>query len=78
MINQNLLIYDFDELFKLLDEIKKELNIKIINISKNDLNQLSKSYGKNHILISKKELLNVKNQLIFNEFPIQINKLIEK
>ena len=42
MINQNLLIYDFNELFKLLDEIKKELNIKIINISKNDLNQLSK------------------------------------
>ena len=34
MINQNLLIYDFNELFKLLDEIKKELNIKIINISK--------------------------------------------
>ena len=78
MINQNLLIYDFNELFKLLDEIKKELNIKIINISKNDLNQLSKSYGKNHILITKKELSNVKNQLIFNEFPIQINKLIEK
>ena len=42
MIKQNLLIYDFNELFKLLDEIKKELNIKIINISKNDLNQLSK------------------------------------
>ena len=54
MNNQNLLIYEFNELFKLLDEIKKEININIIKISKNDLNEISKIYGRNFILITKK------------------------
>ena len=44
MNNQNLLIYEFNELFNFLDEIKKEININIIKISKNDLNEISKIY----------------------------------
>ena len=78
MNNQNLLIYEFNELFKLLDEIKKEININIIKISKNDLNEISKIYGKNFIIITKKKLPNISNQFLLNELPIQISKFIEK
>ena len=78
MNNPNLLIYDFDELFKLLDEINKEINIKIVNISKNDLSEISNNYGKNYILITKKELPNITNQFLLNKFPIQILNLVEK
>ena len=78
MNNQNLLIYEFNELFKLLDEIKKEININIIKISKNDLNEISKIYGRNFILITKKSYLIFLISFCFNEYPIQISKFIEK
>ena len=78
MNNQNLLIYDFDELFKILNEIKKELNTTVVNISKNELNNISKIYGKNYILITKKGLPKFYNQFTLNDFPVQIFKLIEK
>ena len=74
MNNQNLLIYEFNELFKLLDEIKKEININIIKISKNDLNEISKIYGRNFILITKKKLPNISNQFLLKEYPIKISK----
>ena len=47
MNNQTLLIYDFDYLFEILIELQKELNLNIINVSKNDLPnifQISKKY----------------------------------
>ena len=78
MIIQNLLIYDFDELFKILDEVKKELNTTVISVSKHELNDISKIYGKNYILITKKNLPKFNNQFILNDFPVQIFKLMEK
>ncbi len=34
MNNQNLIIYDLDELYKILSEIKKDLNINLEKFSK--------------------------------------------
>ena len=45
MNNQNLIIYDFIELFSILNEIKNNLNFKLLNISKKELNDLKLDNG---------------------------------
>ena len=37
MNNLKLLIYDFNQLYKILEEIKKDINIDVVNISDADL-----------------------------------------
>ena len=55
MIIQNLLIYDFDELFEILKEIEKEINYKVLKISEKDLSKIVENFGKNYLLITKKK-----------------------
>ena len=55
MIIQNLLIYDFDELFEILKEIEKEINYKVLKISKKDLSKIVENYGENYLLITNKK-----------------------
>ena len=55
MIIQNLLIYDFDKLFEILKEIEKEINYKVLKISKKDLSKIVENFGENYLLITKKK-----------------------
>ena len=76
MNKQNLIIYDFDELFSILNEIKKDLNFNLTKVSKrefSDLDLLLNSY----LVVSKKENLNVQNQVFFKNLPLKISKIIE-
>ena len=73
---QNLIIYEFDELYKILNEIKKDINI---NFEKASINQISDLNLRSDILIlTKKKIQGLNNQFIFDKFPISIFKLIEK
>ncbi len=78
MNNQILLIYNFDKLFEILNELKNLFTFKIKKASFEDINQ--NIYDKNHnmLIISKEKKLNVSNQFIYNKFPIKILDLIEK
>ena len=78
MNNQTLLIYDFDYLFEILIELQKELNLNIINVSKNDLSDIFVDGNPDQLLITKKLIPNIKNQHLIEDFPIKISKLIEK
>jgi hypothetical protein len=78
MNNQTLLIYDFDYLFEILIELQKELNLNIINVSKNDLPNIFVDGNPDQLLITKKLIPNIKNQQLIEDFPIKISKLIEK
>ncbi len=78
MNNQNLVIYDFQIIFEILYEIENKLNFKILNIDKENLKDLSYFKDKNFILLTKKNLPNIHNQIILNEFPIKISKLVER
>ena len=49
-----LIIYDFTELFKILDEIKKDLKYEIIEISKENLSNLLLINKEDHLVIVKK------------------------
>ena len=75
MNNQNLVIYDFKILYEILSEINNYINFKLININKiSDLNLKDQN---NYLFISNKKIKNVKNQIVLENIPIGINKLIE-
>ena len=75
---KKLIIYDFTELFKILDEIKKDLKYEIIEISEENLPNLLLISKDNHLVIVKKLVKNLNNQVLINSLPIQLSKLIEK
>ena len=76
MNNHNLIIFDFNELYKIFIEIKKNINF---NFEKVDQQHLSDLYSKSNCLIfTKKEIAGLENQIIFDKFPISIFKLLEK
>ena len=77
-MNQNLIIYDFLVLYNILSEVKENLNFNLINISKKDFSNINFKDYKNYVLLSRNEILNVKNQININDFPVELTKLIEK
>jgi len=77
MSSQNLIIYKFNKLFQILDEIDMDLNFNIISAdSESSLNEKVKSLN-NYLIISDKKYLDIRNQFILNKLPINIFKLIE-
>ena len=78
MNNQNLLIYQLPYLYEIMHELEDYLNYKVIETSSQKrLDEQIKSIS-NHLIISKKQIPNIKNFTLINEFPIKISKLIEK
>ena len=76
MNKQNLIIYDFDELFSILSEIKKDLNFNLIKVSEREFSDMNLQIN-SYLILSKKEILNVQNQVIFKKLPLKISKIIE-
>jgi len=77
MNNQNLLIYDLEILYEILKELNDSLNFKIKNIPRNQLEDVNFNNLSNYLILSNKKKDNLKNQIIFNDFPIKFSKLIE-
>ncbi len=78
MSSQNLIIYKFNLLYQILEELSLDLNFKIIFISsENSLIDQTKNL-KNYLIISKKNNLNFGNQLNLDHLPMNISKLLEK
>jgi len=77
MNNQNLLVINFQELFNILNELDEFLNFEVINVKKKELSDLNLNDFENYLVLSK-DNLNISNQLIINDFPIKILKLLEK
>ena len=75
MNNQTLVIYDFKVLYEILTEIENYLNFNLIKINK--LKELNFNSLENYLIISDKKKKDVEEQIIVNELPIEINKLIE-
>ncbi|PDH21154.1 MAG: transcriptional regulator [Pelagibacterales bacterium MED-G42] len=76
MKNHQLVIYDFKILFHILDEIKEYLNFEIINLSKVNYENLINEYP-NSIIISKREIKDIKSVVVIKDFPLKIKKIIE-
>tara|TARA_B100000795_G_C22767246_1_gene426236 strand:+ start:910 stop:1479 length:570 start_codon:yes stop_codon:yes gene_type:complete len=78
MINQKIIIYDFDILFYILKELEDEINFEIVKIAKENLSTIQMDNTINFLLVTSEKILTVDNQYILNQFPIKISKLIEK
>ena len=72
---QSLIIHKFPTLFSILNEIKSKLNFDIKNVNNN--NSLNIQNGKNVIVISGEKKKVFENQIIIDEYPINLKKLIE-
>ena len=78
MNNQNLIIYQFNPLYQILKELEQDLNFKIIeSLNEKSLNNQIEKLN-NYLIITKKKILNVEYQFVFEHLPIKIFKLIEK
>ena len=77
MNKQNLIIYDFIELYSILNEIKNNLNFNLLNVSKKEFTNLKLDHSNNYLIISKIKVSNLENQILFNNYPLRISKLLE-
>ena len=72
--NQSLIIHKLPTLFSILNELKSNLNFKIEYLNDEEITNISK---KNVVVISGDKKSNLQNQVKIEEYPINIQKLIE-
>jgi len=77
MNNQNLIIYDFQTLFEIFSEIEEHLNFKILNVTKKKFSEIQLKKLSNYLIISNKKILNLEDQILIDNYPIELLKLIE-
>ena len=78
MSSQTLIVYKFSALFHILEEISLDLNFKVINIESEKLLNSKIESLNNYIVISNLNNLITNNQIILNNLPMRISKLLEK
>ena len=76
MNNNKLLIYDFNELYEILNEIKDKINFEVLNITETDIKKIG--INKDYLIITKKKINHIQNQFVLNDFPVSVHKLLEK
>ena len=77
MSSQILIIYEYQVLYQVLNEVSESLNFEVIQSDNKELKELKHDPKSNYLIISKKEIEGVKNNLIINNIPIKFEKLIE-
>ena len=77
-MNKKLIIFENKELFNILDEINEIFEFKLEFCEKeNKLDKLNQENSSNFLVITKKKISNLKNQVIIDKFPISINELVQ-
>ncbi len=75
---QNLIVYKFTSLYHILEELGLDFNFNISHIeTESSLNDKVKHLN-NYLIISDKKHANIFNQLVLDNVPISILKLVEK
>ena len=75
-MSKKLIIFQHEELFKILNEINENFGFELeFCEKKKDLESLDNKNLKNYLVISKKKISNLSNQIIIDTFPININEL---
>ena len=78
MNNQNLLIYESDDLYGILNELAEYLNFKVIKIKKNDFTNIDLNKYDNYLFLTLKKDFIESKQILDVDFPIKFSKLLEK
>ena len=75
---QNLIIYKFSTLYQILEEISSDFNFNIAFVEdENSLNDKIKNFN-HYIITSNKKYSGIDIQLILDDLPINVFKLVEK
>jgi hypothetical protein len=77
MNSRILIIYEYQILYQILNEISEGLNFEITQFNSKDLKDLKYDPKNNYLIISKKKIEGIKNSLILENIPISFEKLIE-
>ena len=78
MSSKVLFIYNFNELFKILNEIKENFNFEVRLINENDYKKLDLNDLQNYLILKNDSCGNVKNCLEIKNLPSKLLDLIEK
>ena len=78
MITQNLIIYKFNKLYHILEELGLDLNFKITFADTKDSLDDKLIYHNNSLIITNSKYADIGNHFVINNSPINIFKLIEK
>ena len=78
MSKQSIIIYDFEALFNILNEVKENLKFQLFKVNSDEELQMNHNkYGNYLIIANSRKKINDKRILILKDFPISIKKLIE-
>mgnify|MGYP003344397855 CR=1 FL=1 len=78
MSDQNLIIYKFNSLYHILEELDLDLNFNLVFADNIDTFHNKVKGFKNYLIISNKKYSDIPNQIILDNTPINISKLVEK
>ncbi len=77
MSSKILIIYEYQTLFEILNEIKENLNFKVIQSNKEDFKSLKLDSNSNCIILSSKKHKYIKDCIVHNNPPLKLEKIIE-
>tara|TARA_B100000886_G_C20339380_1_gene455968 strand:+ start:75 stop:638 length:564 start_codon:yes stop_codon:yes gene_type:complete len=77
MNHKKLIIYEYDSLFNILNEIKENLNFELVRAQENDFQNIVSNLNSDFLIVSKKNLEKINNQIILKDLPIKMSKIIE-
>ena len=77
MSTQNLIIYKFNSLYHILEEISLDLNFEITYVDNENLLYEKTKILNNFLVITNKKYSNISNHFILDNLPLNIFKLVE-
>jgi len=77
MNSKILIIYEYQILYEILNEIYESLNFKIIHCSKKEYNNLKFDTNIDYLIVSQKKIQGLSNILILEHRPIKLRELFE-
>ena len=77
MSSRILIIYEYQILFEILDEIHESLNFKIVKSEKKDYKKIKFDPKINYLIVTKKKIENLNNDLVLENIPLKLDKLLE-
>ena len=75
-MSKKLIIFQNKELFNILDEINENFEFKLEFYDKEqDIKNLDNENSTDYLVVSKKKILNLNNQIVIGKFPLNIKEL---
>ena len=74
---KKIIIYEYDILFKILDEVKENLNFEILKANQENLEDIKKNLISDFIIISKENSNSFKDHIVIDNKPMKIEKFLE-